>query len=57
MNHKHGPIYELGRCAHCRVAKIRASRPWRLKQDEDIHYINFWHGISIEQIKRELATL
>lgn len=57
MSHKHGPIYELGRCAHCRVAKIRASRPWRLKQDEDIHYINFWHGISVEQIKHELATL
>lgn len=57
MNHKHGAVYELGRCALCRVAKIRASRPSRARQDADIVYIFFYHNISIEQIKRELATL
>jgi hypothetical protein len=57
MNHKHGAVYELGRCAGCRVAFIRASRPWRARQDADITFINFYYNISIEQIKHELATL
>jgi hypothetical protein len=57
VQHKHGPIYELGRCAHCRVAKIRASRPSRARQDADIWFISFYYGIAIEQIHHELKTL
>ena len=57
MNHKHGAVYELGRCAGCRVAFIRASRPWREKQEADIHYINFYHGIGRDQILYELKNL